>query len=65
METMSSKPPPVPPANKSAKGTGGVPSSGKSDIATEPNPENLEQQGQYANTKQNTTVQGNHGKRAR
>lgn len=63
---MSSRPPPVPPANKSAKGTGGgVPASGASDIAVEPEPENLDQQGQYANTKQNTTVQGNHGKRAR
>jgi hypothetical protein len=31
----------------------------------QPERENLEEQGRYANTKQNTTVQGNHGKRQR
>jgi hypothetical protein len=62
---MTSKPPPVPPASKSKKGTGSAPSSGRSDLPAEPERENVDGQGQYANTKQNTTVQGNHGKRER
>ncbi|HEX4893859.1 MAG TPA: hypothetical protein VFV47_11260 [Hyphomicrobiaceae bacterium] len=62
---MSTKPPAVPPANRSPKGTGSDPEPAPSDMPEQPERENLEEQGRYANTKQNTTVQGNHGKRQR
>jgi hypothetical protein len=62
---MSTKSPPVPPANRSPKGTGSDPEPAPSDMPEQPERENLEEQGRYANTKQNATVQGNHGKRQR
>ena len=57
---MTSKPPPVPPANQSHKGPGDpktptvdqTPHDAKRDL-------NPDKQGQQANTKQNTTHQGN------
>lgn len=60
-----SKPPPVPPANRSPKGTGADPEPVSSDMPEQPERENLEEQGRSANTQQNTTVRGNHGKRQR
>jgi hypothetical protein len=59
MEDRMTKLPPVPPQNRSPKGTG-------DDKAKDPDakavqagrPENPEQQGQQGNTKQNTTHQG-------
>ena len=62
---MSSKPPPVPPANKSQKGTSADPPPGQSDLPAKAEPENVEQQGRSANTKQNTRHQGSHGSRDR
>lgn len=57
---MTSKPPPVPPANRSPAGTGSDPAAKPSDLAHSTGvPENLGQQDQQANTKQNTTHQGN------
>jgi hypothetical protein len=56
---MASRYPPVPPANRSPKGTGE-----RKDIASDKaahgkqHIENLEEQGQQANIKQNTTHQG-------
>lgn len=62
---MSTKPPPVPPANRTSKGAGSDPQLAESDMPRRPERRNVDQQGRYANTKQNTTVQGNHGKRER
>jgi hypothetical protein len=62
---MTAKPPPVPPENRSHKGKGSDPVPGVSDTAEKAERQNLDSQGRYANTKQNTTSQGNHGKRAR
>ncbi|MGY3605077.1 MULTISPECIES: hypothetical protein [unclassified Bradyrhizobium] len=56
------KPPPVPPENQSRKGTGD-PKSGNAHQARTTrghveNPDEPDEQGQSANTKQNTTHQG-------
>ena len=56
---MPNRPPPVPAANRSPKGPGSQP-----DVPTDTAPkdravpDNIEQQGQQANTRQNTTHQG-------
>ncbi len=62
---MSTKPPPVPTKNRTSKGPGADPLPGSSDMPDMPERENFDQQGRHANTKQNTTVQGSHGKRTR
>ncbi|WP_376708322.1 hypothetical protein [Bradyrhizobium cenepequi] len=56
---MMTKPPPVPPENQSRKGTGD-PKSGNAHQArtARGHAENSDEQGQSANTKQNTTHQG-------
>lgn len=48
--------PPVPPANRSPKGTGADP-EGRDDPVAKP-PENTEQTGEQANIRQNTTAGG-------
>lgn len=57
-----SKSPPVPPANRSPKGTGdaktGAAKKGAPLQAAPPYPENFDEQGQTGNIKQNTTNQG-------
>ena len=57
---MSSKPPPVPPENRSPKGpaSSGVQEAEHSEAQGRKIPENLAQQDQQGNTKQNTTHQG-------
>jgi hypothetical protein len=57
---MTNKPPPVPPANRSPKGTGG---SHETPVDTAPDKHvdrqrNLAEQGRQGNIKQNTTNQG-------
>ena len=52
-----SKSPPVPPANRSPKGTGDE-KTGAPQQAARSRPENFDQQGQTGNIKQNTTNQG-------
>jgi hypothetical protein len=54
---MPSQMPPVPPANRSPKGPGAAPKVSKNTAPDEPAPENVEQQGERANVKQNTTNQ--------
>ncbi len=54
---MASKMPPVPPANRSPKGTGADPAV-KADDTRKGVPENLAEQDRQGNTKQNTTNQG-------
>ena len=59
-DAMTSKPPPVPPANRSDKGR---PSSGTEEAdlvetGQRPVPDNLEQQDRQGDIKQNTTHQG-------
>jgi hypothetical protein len=53
-----SKRPPVPPANRSPKGTGSEPPRDKNDIKPEKTPHNLREQGDAGNIEQNTTNQG-------
>jgi hypothetical protein len=55
---MSSKMPPVPPANQSRKGPGSAPEAEKDTTPRENEKPNLEQQGRHGNIKQNTTHQG-------
>ena len=55
---MTAKPPPVPRANRSPKGTGGAPKTPRDTSQHKPVPENLKQQGQQGNIAQNTTHQG-------
>jgi hypothetical protein len=55
---MASRPPPVPPANRSSKGPGGTPEVPKDTSKRKPVPENIEEQGRQANITQNTTNQG-------
>ena len=55
---MSKTPPPVPPANRSDKGTGDNKSGAASDAAENQGEPNPDQKGQQANTKQNTRHQG-------
>ncbi|MDX3924955.1 MAG: hypothetical protein QHC90_03980 [Shinella sp.] len=54
---MTSRPPPVPPANRSSKGSGeqSAPRSDEARADTSPNPD---KKGQQGNTKINTTHQG-------
>jgi hypothetical protein len=54
---MASKMPPVPPGNRSPKGTGADPAVNP-DTTRKDNVQNLAEQGQQGNTKQNTTHQG-------
>jgi hypothetical protein len=58
---MSAHPPPVPPANRSDKGTGEAASTGKGgrpEAQASKAPNNLGEQDRQGNTKQNTTNQG-------
>jgi hypothetical protein len=54
---MASKMPPVPPANRSPKGTGADPSVSR-DTTLKEHDKNFAQQGEEGNSKQNTTHQG-------
>jgi hypothetical protein len=54
---MPSQMPPVPPANRSPKGPGAPSKPAKNTAPAEDAPENVEQQGERANVKQNTTTQ--------
>jgi hypothetical protein len=54
---MPSQLPPVPPANRSSKGPGTPPKPAKNTAPQEEAAENVEQQGERANIKQNTTNQ--------
>ena len=54
---MASKMPPVPPDNRSPKGTGADPTV-KKDTTLKEESKNFAQQGEEGNTKQNTTHQG-------
>jgi hypothetical protein len=53
-----SKKPPVPPANRTPKGTGSDPKTKKPDIKPEKAPQNLREQGDAGNIEQNTRNQG-------
>jgi len=53
-----SKRPPVPPANRSPKGTGSDPKPDKGEVVHEGPPENPREQGHTGNIAQNTTHQG-------
>ena len=55
--TQPKQKPPVPPQNRSPKGTGADPDSKVDTPAAEP-PENAGQTGQQGNTRQNTTAGG-------
>jgi hypothetical protein len=55
---MPNQMPPVPPANRSKKGTGGDPVSVQNDSVKHPEPQNIAEQGETANIKQNTTNKG-------
>jgi hypothetical protein len=55
---MTSRPPPVPPANRSDKGPGDAPNVPKDAGPGRQAPENLAEQGRQGNVKQNTTHQG-------
>jgi hypothetical protein len=57
--------PPVPPENRSQKGPGSDPEPAGSKLRPEKSRENSSEQGDSANTRQNTTVQGSHGHRQR
>jgi hypothetical protein len=50
--------PPVPPANRSHKGTGSAPDAPKDTAPHKAVPQNLEEQDRQGNIKQNTTNQG-------
>jgi hypothetical protein len=54
---MPSQMPPVPPANRSSKGPGAAPKVSKDTAPRERAPDNIEQEGERANIKQNTTNQ--------
>jgi hypothetical protein len=60
MTKTKTKGPPVPPQNRSSKGTGDPKSSApqQKPPGRDDRPDNPDQQGQQANTKQNTTHQG-------
>ena len=53
-----SKKPPVPPANRTPKGTGSDPKAKKPDIKPAKAPQNLREQGDAGNVEQNTRNQG-------
>jgi hypothetical protein len=58
--------PPVPPANRSKKGTGGDTQPSSADSTKNPQPQNISEQGETANIKQNTTNKGYfHGRRTK
>lgn len=57
-EDVMPKPmPPVPPANRSPKGTGDAQEAPKDTAGPERPVENIDQQGERANVRQNTTTQ--------
>jgi hypothetical protein len=60
---MPSQMPPVPPANRSSKGPDAPPKPAKNTGPQDEAPENIEQQGERANIKQNTTNQDYKGRR--
>jgi hypothetical protein len=63
---MSSHMPPVPPANRSKKGSEKGPQDAKDASAKKPRPTNPAEQGETANIKQNTTNKGYfHGRRVK
>jgi hypothetical protein len=63
---MSAHMPPVPPANRSKKGTGGDAQPAQADSTKKPQPQNVSEQGETANIKQNTTNKGYfHGRRVK
>jgi hypothetical protein len=63
---MSAHMPPVPPANRSKKGTGGDAQPAQADSSKKPQPQNISEQGETANIKQNTTNKGYfHGRRVK
>jgi hypothetical protein len=57
---MTSRPPPVPPAGRSPKGTGNQaePPTSTDEKRADQTPENLKEQDRQGNIKQNTTNQG-------
>jgi hypothetical protein len=57
---MTSRPPPVPPASRSPKGTGNQvePPTSADEERADQAPENLKEQDRQGNIKQNTTNQG-------
>jgi len=55
---MTTKAPPVPPANRSPKGPGGSTESPRDTSKHNPARENLKEQGHQGNIAQNTTNQG-------
>jgi hypothetical protein len=61
---MTSHMPPVPPANRSDKGTGSDPDPNQDTSVKHPMPSNTQEQGETANIRQNTTNKGYfHGRR--
>jgi hypothetical protein len=61
---MKSHMPPVPPANRSKKGVGGDTATPQDTSLKHPEPQNIDEQGDTANIKQNTTNKGYfHGRR--
>lgn len=62
---MSSKTPPIPPDNRSPKGTGSDPAPQASDLASSPGERGNEDAPDRADTRRDTTVKGNAGKRVR
>jgi hypothetical protein len=61
---MTKHMPPVPPANRPNKGTGGDPESLQDASIKHPEPQNIAEQGETANIKQSTTNKGYfHGRR--
>jgi hypothetical protein len=61
---MSTQMPPVPPANRSKKGTGDDAESSQTASIQNSQPQNIAEQGETANIKQNTTNKGYfHGRR--
>ena len=57
-EVSMSKQPPVPPANRSAKGTGSDPTAKEPQVKPTKPPQNLREQGDAGNIDQNTRNQG-------
>ncbi len=55
---MTAHMPPVPPANRSKKGTGSGPNTQQHMKDKHPIPDNIGEQGETANIKQNTTNKG-------
>jgi hypothetical protein len=61
---MTKHMPPIPPANRTNKGTGGDPEPPQDASIKHPEPQNVAEQGETANIKQNTTNKGYfHGRR--